>query len=469
MATKTLTSASQSRRMVKGTGRSVEAGRFQMSSQGRQLSLIAVFCLLIVGSAVGSVSAGAQTTFKLAKGDAAFWNGPEDMNQLAVRAATAGVIEDGACNVDSQSCVDYKIKVLEPAARLRVALDLADDFDFDNGEGFTVYLYDPDGVRADLDFSLYSAEVHANKPARGTWIARVVADQATDATFRMRAKLEKTRRGPTGHRALLPNLRLTPPFEFTFQAPATPFGSGPAHGHVPTNGCTADEIHDFGAKRCLRFSIGPENVGAGPLELVYVPGSDVMGGRVIQRVHYGDGAIKDVNAGRYEYHATHTHYHHAAFGKLQLFRVVNLDHGVLKPAGTGPKMGFCMADYAIVNWERFDNAPQKNQISTCRGILEDPSSKTVIGLSKGWADVYYYSLPGNYIEFGENGDGVYVVRVKANASDAILESTPRDNYSYALIRVTGSEIEVLERGYGKSPWDPRKVLANDIRYATAEE
>jgi hypothetical protein len=45
--------------------------------------------------------------------------------------------------------------------------------------------------------------------------------------------------------------------------------------------------------------------------------------------------------------------------------------------------------------------------------------------------------------------------------DNVVESDETDNISYAHVRVTGSEVEVLETGLGQSPWDPDKVVYPD--------
>ena len=48
------------------------------------------------------------------------------------------------------------------------------------------------------------------------------------------------------------------------------------------------------------------------------------------------------------------------------------------------------------------------------------------------------------------------------ASNDVLESDETDNAGYAYVEIRGSTVRVLERGRGQSPWDPRKVLADDI-------
>jgi hypothetical protein len=39
----------------------------------------------------------------------------------------------------------------------------------------------------------------------------------------------------------------------------------------------------------------------------------------------------------------------------------------------------------------------------------------------------------------------------------VAESNERDNTGYTYLEVTGGEVELLEAGRGKDPWDPCKI------------
>ena len=65
---------------------------------------------------------------------------------------------------------------------------------------------------------------------------------------------------------------------------------------------------------------------------------------------------------------------------------------------------------------------------------------------------------GQYVEFAGNGDGIYVARATVDKSDTTLEIDEDDNTSYALIRVAGRRVELIERGQGTSHLDPAKVV-----------
>ncbi|HEV3472348.1 MAG TPA: lysyl oxidase family protein, partial [Actinomycetota bacterium] len=276
------------------------------------------------------------------------------------------------------------------------------------------------------------------------------ARNVIEGRFRMRAKLEMPVPpiSPGRPRALLPNMRLLPPFKFTFLSPSFTRSS---------SGCTEDEIAEHRPQRCLRFSLGPANTGDGPLELFYEQLEGVgQRGTIYQTIHYSDGSTKRREAGEFEYHAAHGHFHHAGFGSLVLYRVMDPKSGEMVRAGEGPKQGFCMAPYLIVDWRSFNNDRAYSAEADC--LETTPATGAHMGLDKGWADIYDWYLSGNYVDFGVNTDGLYVVRSMTDAARDIQETDETDNWSYAYIEVSGDRIDVLERGYGRSPWDPNKIV-----------
>jgi hypothetical protein len=265
---------------------------------------------------------------------------------------------------------------------------------------------------------------------------------------------------------VLPNLRLIPPYEFTFAGGLGSLGGLGDNTGVTGAGCTPDDIAEYHAVRCLRFSLGPANAGPGPFEMLFEAGQGLaVPGKAKQRIHLADGTVQERMAGEFEYHKTHAHYHHTGFGTLELLKVTDARRGTMKPAGEGPKQGFCTADIMLLEWRSFANADQNGTPSQC--LAEGGSTGhnnptgTAMAISAGWADLYSWEQDGNYVDFGSNTDGRYVVRSTTDAAGHVLEADERDNTSYAYIEVEGSAIKVLERGYGTSPWDRRKRIADD--------
>lgn len=390
---------------------------------------LAASTALLAGALVAPALAAGPAPLTLRPGQAAFWGYHE--------------------------ASEYRFAVRPGGWRLRVAFDHPD---FRHPVSAT--LKDPAGKQAATLDGWDSGEAYVLSPQPGTWTL-VMSAQYPEVRFR--AKLEPTP-PPAPRKAvpLLPNLRLVPPHEFTLGGV----------GGTGQGTCNADDTAEQHGIRCLRFSIGPANVGAGPLQLDF-PGNQglVTPGQATQLITWSDGHVTRRSAGEFEYHKTHAHYHHSGFGKLELLRVDDPARGTMTHVGDGPKQGFCTADVKIADWSVFGGT-QNSAESTCLnrsvgGMFYDPTSGTRMGLSPGWADLYSWEQDGNYVELGTNGDGRYLVRSTADALGNVLESDETDNTAYAYITITGTTITVLERGRGQSPWDPKRVVVHDGLHPTA--
>jgi len=113
------------------------------------------------------------------------------------------------------------------------------------------------------------------------------------------------------------------------------------------------------------------------------------------------------------------------------------------------------ADQLFGEWRRFVQAAPDGFIGsgdTGTGNCQNPVDG-VLGLSPGWGDVYRWQRPGQYVEFGGNGDGRYVVRSTVDHLNHVLESNDSNNSAYALIKV-------LSREHGVQRF---QILANQTR------
>jgi len=288
---------------------------------------------------------------------------------------------------------------------------------------------------------LYSAESLHLDPRPGIWRVRVHAEDVTDSAFRMRAKLEaRPPRLPNGK--VLPNLQVLPPHDASFLFPITNGTADPCQG-VDLQGaesCHPEEHAEEQAVRCLRFAFGIRNTGRGPLEL-HTEGTFPLDQTLFQRVHRKNGGYIDREAGIARYHKTHAHYHHHDAVSLRLFRVEDDRTGRLSPASDVHYKGFAHRDELLRDWHHF----------------YPTWTKQGFGLLAGWSDIYEWDRPGNYIPFGLNEDGRYVLRMWADPRDGIVESNEKDNAGYTYFRVTGSKVKLLEAGRGRDPWDRCKI------------
>ncbi|HET6403822.1 MAG TPA: lysyl oxidase family protein [Candidatus Thermoplasmatota archaeon] len=182
-----------------------------------------------------------------------------------------------------------------------------------------------------------------------------------------------------------------------------------------TNSCDVQEGHtEPGTRKLLRFRFTTPNVGV----------ADLVVGR------------PDTNY--FEWGSCHGHWHFkeyadyrlwepAQFAQYEALRLANPGvqaheileaHPELKPV-RGDKRGFCVID--IIRY-----APA--------GLLPKYQSCNFQGISVGWADEYYFTLSGQYIDVTGLPSGNYVLEAEVN-SEQLYEESNYDN-NRASVRVT---------------------------------
>lgn len=364
-----------------------------------------------------------EKTFELSPGEAVFWAGPH------VESSSGGDVWT------------YRLRLRDTGFRLRVGFDHPQVDDT-----YQLRLTDPGGQTSTMSSGdgLYSAEFLEMSPRAGTWRVEVRTTDVTDSAFRLRAKLEARPPGlGTDKGAVLPNLQVLPPHEATFLMPVSNGGTPGDSVGLDLQGaesCHPEEHVEDRAVRCLRFAFGIRNTGLGPLQLSHA-GPALQDHDLVQRVQRGDDSYFERAAGVARYHKTHGHYHHHDAVALRLFEVTDRAKGVMVAAGEKHFKGFAHRNELLRDWDGFyPTWPDYG-----------------FGLRAGWADIYEWDRPGNYTDFGLNGDGFYVLRMWADPVKGVLESNERDNAGYTYFRVAGSAIELLEAGRGRDPWDPCKI------------
>ena len=430
--------------------------------------------LLVIATSIPVLAGNAAesgSTVSLSVGQAKFWDGG-----YVPSALTTELPDSVACG--HTKCFTWHIKIPGQGYRLRAAMETPSREDT-----FTIELADPSGAIIDSrsDSTVFDEEVFAHKPVAGTWSVTVIPRDASYATFKMRAKLEATPAKVASKTLLLPNLQATPPYEFGFVAPANPAnGLYPPDtvnppldvlGYAPVS-CTADETVNITnaavgtehPSRCLRFTTGPRNNGPGPFEVHYNTHDltntfgVLMSGPATQYIYRADGTHITQPAGVFQFHVQHGHYHYNDILNYQLYKVTDTRKGTLVASGHGVKSGFCPADELFSDWQNFTN-DEGHYINANCGYTE--SSDGAIGQSAGWGDVYRWQRPGQFVDWGTNTDGLYVVRTVVDILNHVKETNELDNSAYAYLRVVGEKVTVLERGQGLSPWDPTKKIFTD--------
>ena len=273
--------------------------------------------------------------------------------------------------------------------------------------------------------------VFIRKARNGTYLVDVIAYSVPRRTrFTVRAEVEYLpKRNPV--RTLAPNLVSLRPRKLV------------SYPDDATQGCGYSEMAEEGARRCLRFDQTIANYGSGPFELRYTVESIATDPAMYQRLYRSDGTYRERFADYYEFHAAHQHFHYKSFAQSRLWRSnAKGERFGDEPAKTGRKNGFCLIDVIDPWFFRKGDAAKHYDGSGCWSPTS-VSQDLIHGISVGWADVYNYFLPGQYIDTSGLEDGFYLLETIADPERKVVETRESDNARSILIRLCGNEAEVV--------------------------
>lgn len=218
--------------------------------------------------------------------------------------------------------------------------------------------------------------------------------------------------------AKLPDLAMLPPFDF--------------------------KIENTHGRRLLRFSTVSVNVGDGPFRMY---GSDDDGTAeigdilsVVQWIKHEDAtwSQRETTAQMSWSGDGHDHWHILDF---QRFKLRSLDAELL---GSVAKIGFCS----------FDSYPYKSPrqpiYTSDRDICQTNSNGTVLmGTSRGWGDIYKWSIAFQWIDITDLPNGDYKLRVTVDTPFAtggrFRESDDSNNRAWTKIHIGTSNVIVLDK------------------------
>ncbi|GIL03891.1 MAG: hypothetical protein BroJett031_04110 [Betaproteobacteria bacterium] len=183
----------------------------------------------------------------------------------------------------------------------------------------------------------------------------------------------------------------------------------------------------------LRFATTGWNAGTGPLQLE-AGAVDTGSGKqqVYQRVFNSDGSSALFFAGWFQWHPAHSHFHFDDYA-LYTLQPINAPGGSLR---TGAKTTFCVMDTDKVDGS-LPGAPTQAVYSTCGSQVQ--------GMSVGWGDTYGAHLAGQEIDFTDNADGIYQLKIGIDPKKVLVESNRNDNESCVLLDITKpSTVRVLD-------------------------
>jgi hypothetical protein len=429
---------------------------------------------LLWAVAVPTASASSMVA-SLNEGQSAFWSG--------AFVANARVSDPRFCGIQGP-CFDYALRVASAKAKvLRVAINTPDD-----SNGWELRLLDPSGHEAatGTTYTLngvaenFDVEAFAHDPAPGVWTVEVIPQNVSEGSFSARAAVQGVTAAPApaARTDTPPDLAPDPPWHVTFEQPppmvVVEGGNYTAMAGVhnptmqaanqPVYRCLPEETIEQNAQRCLRFTSGFASLGPGPFEVYGASDTPVAvnGGPLYQVVSRSDGSSYSRAAGRYEFHRIHMHYHVLGIAQFTLYRVES--GGSLIPAGKVLKEGFCLGNIKIFDWHAFNQAEvDPKSVDNCEPSPQpDGTWRFYEGIANGWEDAYKWQTSGQYVDFQNDPNGYYVLRVTVNADHVMLESNYANNTAYTYFQVNGTDVHVLERGHGTDPWDPGKTTVDPV-------
>jgi hypothetical protein len=261
---------------------------------------------------------------------------------------------------------------------------------------------------------------------------------------------------------LLPRIQTMPPSNFHI-ADVPPIPSNPTGWRFTSPGtfstsCYADETAQFGSQRCLRFDNTIRNTGDGPLVLRFAwsPDSFTNNCKMQQEILSSDATVTDRDAGPCVFHPQHAHFHYQNMGIYQLYPVGSDGAPAVKPVAQSRKVGFCTID---VDYFSFGTAhpggPRTYSFPTCNvpnaydsrtdGPYGPTSPPEYMGISAGWADIYTWDLPAQYIDITTGvPDGVYEIVSRSNPDGGILTSDRGSETGVTCVELKGTTVKTVK-------------------------
>lgn len=391
--------------------------------------------------------------------DPLLWEGP----QLAALEFPNDLLLPSGCVLPSCESVFFEIAVPEGHWDAHPgALEIALQWDFTLDAELAFAVYDAAGnlvasgikppylseFRAVAERSVsYGAVALIEEPPSGRFEVRASAVYGS-APYRGALQIEPVKSAEDSHapaRDLLPNLRILPPAELRIESPGDEANTAAAEA-LGVEGCFLEEALEHGARRCLRFSSVVGNLGEGSFEArlpTAESGTSVVGqGQAFQRIYRSDDRFRDEPIGPAEFHAAHHHYHLLGVATHTLY-AYKLDARERGENVTGShKVGFCIVDMGLLPLGTL-GGPDLPRYGPLGCFGPSDGEAYVLGLSTGWWDLYWWSLPDQYVEISSLENGVYELVSVVNAERTFKESNATDNASSVVFRLDGNSIQVL--------------------------
>ena len=199
----------------------------------------------------------------------------------------------------------------------------------------------------------------------------------------------------------------------------------------------------------LYFSTYSENRGAGPLEVRAGP---LVNGQqqVYQRVFDSNGGFADHLTGTFQNNNGAIRFNESAAYYL---REVNEDDSLGAVITAREKVAYCLVDSHRLN-PPVPGSPSGATYTSCGSVL---------GISLGWVDNYYYTIPNQNFPLDGVSSGSYYIQNILDPLNRLIETNDANNEGHIKVTIATSyapEVGVLGNGVGISNNDTTPAAAD---------
>ena len=194
----------------------------------------------------------------------------------------------------------------------------------------------------------------------------------------------------------------------------------------------------------LRFTNTIWNSGPGHLEMRAVPFPLPGAVHVSQIILDEDGGEHFHEAGVFDYHDVHEHWHWEGFS---LYKVWSLtpEGGLSEIVASSDKIGYCLLD--MTPYPGTDAPPFPEGMAPAPHAQYGGCIWTRQGISAGWIDSYESHIGGQYVDITGLPDGVYALESVVDPDNIILEGDDMNNGARVYFRLTEETVIVIGETY----------------------
>lgn len=212
---------------------------------------------------------------------------------------------------------------------------------------------------------------------------------------------------------------------------------------LPPTDIQLEILRGLGVTR-IRFTNTIWNSGPGDLEMRAAPFPLPGAVQVSQVIPLSDGTFIYRDAGVFDYHDVHEHWHWEGFSVYQVWSLTP-DGMLNEVVAASDKVGYCLLDMAP--YPGADAPPFPEGMAPSAHAQYGGCVWTRQGISAGWIDAYRSYIGGQFVVITGLPDGVYALQAIVDPGDIIEEGDETNNGGLVYFRLEGETLEVVGEAY----------------------